>query len=178
MPTIQKVLGLGQNTDINNKLYVICRFRVNLVLKSIQTNHKGIGWEPMKDRSMGKRVALLARAKDVSQTELASRSEVSRVSLNRFFRGQSELRLSDFVQVLQELGIDFEVILKDRLDQAAGKTPEIDSPTLGGDMEVVLNNMTGLGRKSYLGHLVAHAELLDGEVPDEVFFRLQKEMNQ
>ena len=65
---------------------------------------------------LGRRVALLANQLKVKQTRIAADCEISRISVNRFFRGRSEIRASDLVNVLKILGIDLDEEIKRRLE--------------------------------------------------------------
>ncbi len=64
---------------------------------------------------IGPRVAKLASRMKVKQTRIAQDCEISRISVNRFFRGRSEIRASDLVNVLKVLGIDLESEIQKRL---------------------------------------------------------------
>ena len=57
---------------------------------------------------LGPLLSQLAKKMRVKQTDLAKKSKISRISVNRFFRGKSEIRASDLVTVLGHLGIDLE----------------------------------------------------------------------
>lgn len=67
----------------------------------------------MKD--IGPQVAQLANRMKVKQTRIAQDCEISRISVNRFFRGRSEIRASDLVNVLKVLGIDLQQEIDKRL---------------------------------------------------------------
>lgn len=133
----------------------------------------------MKDTgvAIGRKVSLLAKALDMSQTELASRSGVSRVSLNRFFRGQSELRLSDLVSVLEVLGVDLENIIQSKLSAVTGEKGTSLSG-IGSEIEFILQSMTPLGRRSYLGHLLAHATLMEPKPGNSLLERIEIAMDE
>lgn len=64
---------------------------------------------------LGPQVAQLANRMKVKQTRIAQDCEISRISVNRFFRGRSEIRASDLVNVLRVLGIDLEKEIANRL---------------------------------------------------------------
>lgn len=64
---------------------------------------------------IGPRVAELASRMKVKQTRIAHDCEISRISVNRFFRGRSEIRATDLVNVLKVLGIDLEQEISRRL---------------------------------------------------------------
>ena len=125
-------------------------------------------------KAFGRAISVLMKALDKNQTQVADAADLSRVSLNRFLRGQSELRLSDFVRMLQLLGIDVEKSVRERLEDVTGeKNGKLKG--VGPDMELVLNSMSRLGKQSYLGHLVAYAELLGPRIPAQTYKRLHAE---
>ena len=72
------------------------------------------------DDQIGRRVAQLATRMKVKQTRIAHDCEISRISVNRFFRGRSEIRATDLVNVLKVLGIDLETEIQKRLYPQAG----------------------------------------------------------
>ncbi len=67
------------------------------------------------EKQIGLRVAQLANRMKVKQTRIALDCEISRISVNRFFRGRSEIRASDLVNVLKVLGIDLQQEIEKRL---------------------------------------------------------------
>jgi predicted XRE-type DNA-binding protein len=67
------------------------------------------------EQQIGLRVAQLANRMKVKQTRIAQDCEISRISVNRFFRGRSEIRASDLVNVLKVLGIDLQQEIDRRL---------------------------------------------------------------
>lgn len=69
----------------------------------------------METNKLGQQVAQLATQLKVKQTRIAQDCEISRISVNRFFRGRSEIRASDLVNVLKVLGIDLEQEIERRL---------------------------------------------------------------
>lgn len=69
----------------------------------------------MEDSKLGPQVAQLANRLKVKQTRIAQDCEISRISVNRFFRGRSEIRASDLVNVLKVLGIDLQQEIERRL---------------------------------------------------------------
>lgn len=70
----------------------------------------------MDDNKFGQQVAQLANRMKVKQTRIAQDCEISRISVNRFFRGRSEIRATDLVNVLKVLGIDLEREIERRLE--------------------------------------------------------------
>ena len=69
----------------------------------------------MEEAKLGQQVALLANRMKVKQTRIAQDCEISRFSVNRFFRGRSEIRATDLVNVLKVLGIDLKEEIERRL---------------------------------------------------------------
>lgn len=69
----------------------------------------------MDETKLGLQVAQLANRLKVKQTRIAQDCEISRISVNRFFRGRSEIRATDLVNVLKVLGIDLQEEIERRL---------------------------------------------------------------
>lgn len=67
-----------------------------------------LGAQESAEEGLGRLLGRLAKKKKVKQTDLAHKTNISRISINRFFRGKSEVRASDLVQILLHLGIDLE----------------------------------------------------------------------
>jgi transcriptional regulator with XRE-family HTH domain len=107
-----------------------------------------------------------------SQSGLAQETGIARVSLNRYLRGQSELRLSDFLILLNSLGVDIEDALRRRHEESSGQL-STRRKDLGRDLESVLEAMPSAGKKSYLGQVVAYAELLRARVGRDCYKRLK-----
>ncbi len=74
-----------------------------------------LGRGKMDEAKLGQQVALLANRMKVKQTRIAQDCEISRISVNRFFRGRSEIRATDLVNVLKVLGIDLKEEIERRL---------------------------------------------------------------
>ncbi|MBX7230934.1 MAG: helix-turn-helix domain-containing protein [Bdellovibrionales bacterium] len=55
---------------------------------------------------LGQQLAVLANLNGVSQVDLAKQCQISRISINRFFRGKSELKANDLLRLLSALGIN------------------------------------------------------------------------
>jgi predicted XRE-type DNA-binding protein len=71
--------------------------------------------ETKEAKELGPKVAKLATKMKVKQTRIANACEISRISVNRFFRGRSEIRASDLVNVLKVLGIDLQAEIDRRM---------------------------------------------------------------
>ncbi len=66
-------------------------------------------------RRLGQQLSVLANLKGVSQVSLAKNCGISRISINRFFRGRSELKANDLLRLLTLLGIDIHREIEVRL---------------------------------------------------------------
>lgn len=64
---------------------------------------------------LGQQLSLLSNLRGISQVRLAKECGISRIALNRFFRGRSELKAGDLLRVLKVLGIDIQEILSGTL---------------------------------------------------------------
>lgn len=56
--------------------------------------------------NIGEILSAIAKYKGMSQQQIADECGVSRISINRFFRGHTEVKAGDFVDVCKVLGID------------------------------------------------------------------------
>lgn len=66
-------------------------------------------------RRLGQQLSVLATIKGVSQVDLARQCRISRISINRFFRGRSELKAGDLLRLLTILGIDIQSKIEQEL---------------------------------------------------------------
>lgn len=66
-------------------------------------------------RKLGQQLSILANLKGVSQVDLAKQCQISRISINRFFRGRSELKAGDLLRLLTILGIDIQSAIEREL---------------------------------------------------------------
>jgi transcriptional regulator with XRE-family HTH domain len=66
-------------------------------------------------RKLGQQLSILASLRGVSQVDLAKQCRISRISINRFFRGRSELKAGDLMRLLTILGIDIQSKIEQEL---------------------------------------------------------------
>jgi len=75
--------------------------------------------EKMPERNQKKIGPLLWQlcvARKITQTVIAERTGISRIAVNRFFRGKSDVRASDLAAILLEMRIPLETIIKAHLE--------------------------------------------------------------
>lgn len=99
--------------------------------------------QTQEDSDIGEKLATLAKSRGLSQGKLAEKIDVSRVSINRFFKGKSSIRTRDLVLLLKVLDIDLEQMIAQKLQS------EIDGDT---GQEEIYNDLI-----SILDHLDHHA---------------------
>lgn len=69
---------------------------------------------------LGKRLGVLAKAKELKQTDLAAKIGLSLSQVNRFFSGQTEIKGDKLVLLMAELGIDLNSQIDTKISQASG----------------------------------------------------------
>ncbi len=66
---------------------------------------------------VGSRLAVLSKSAGLTQDEIAKRCQISRITINRFFKGRTEIRSGDLVQLLSLFGIDVLALLDDKIER-------------------------------------------------------------
>ena len=69
--------------------------------------------EPQK--IIGPKVAVLAKTKGLTQSFIAQKCTVSRITIHRFFKGETDLKATDLACLLKLLGIDLQTQLESAL---------------------------------------------------------------
>ncbi len=110
----------------------------------------------MAELDLSKKVALLAKAKNITQKQIAEYCQISRITVHRFFTGKTEVRSSDFVKMLQLMGINVEKQIESSLSTGI---PEIQSGSSAAepvftDIAMVLNNLKTTVRKALLEQIL------------------------
>lgn len=105
----------------------------------------------LEDRQpLGEKLALLAHMRKISQGKLAERCKISRISVNRFFKGKSEIRAGDFVALLAELGIDLHAALDEKLQSHLNGEKDENGDPIYRDVAHVLEQLDVPVRKTLL----------------------------
>lgn len=66
---------------------------------------------------VGSRLAVLSKSAGLTQDEIAKRCQISRITINRFFKGRTEIRSGDLVQLLGLFGIDVLSLLEEKIER-------------------------------------------------------------
>lgn len=123
--------------------------------------------------SLGEKLSLLAHLKKKSQGSLAQKCSISRISVNRFFRGKSEIRASDFVQLLNELGVDVITLLDEKIQGTmAGATETAEEPIYK-DVAKLLGALEAPVRKTLIEQVLWWAKSMSMENSNTAVARLQ-----
>ena len=78
------------------------------------------------DSGLGRKLAILAKLKGLTQEQIARECAMSRISVNRFFRQHTEIRAGDLSLLLQTLGINLEQLVDKAIEnQMNGGSPVI-----------------------------------------------------
>lgn len=75
------------------------------------------GQENQKPLGLGQRLSVLAKLRGLTQEEIANKCDISRISVNRFFRERTEIRAKDFKSLLTTLGIDLDLIIEKAIER-------------------------------------------------------------
>jgi len=75
----------------------------------------------LESLDFAQKLSILAKSKGISQSDLAQQIDISRVSVNRFFKGKSSIRTRDLIQLLKVLDIDLEELIESKLESKLSK---------------------------------------------------------
>jgi len=68
-------------------------------------------------KNLGKKLAVLAKLKGLTQEQIAKSCSISRISVNRFFRSHTEIRAGDLNSLLSTLGINLEQLIDKAIER-------------------------------------------------------------
>ena len=125
-----------------------------------------------KNNTFGLQLALLLKSANISQTKLASMTNISRVSINRYLKGQTDIRASDVIKMLAATGIDLEEIVYNHLRKTSHAPQTSEDMAIGQDIENLFRGLEHYERKTYVSYLLNHAKILNPEIPRDVLRRL------
>lgn len=126
---------------------------------------------------LGERLSVLANLMKLSQGKLAQTCKISRISVNRFFKGHSEIRASDFVSMLEQLGIDIESLIEQRI-QVCLRDHDKDQPPLYKDVALVWSDLDNQAQKSLLEQMIWLGQTSRSRHSQHATLRLQSYLSQ
>lgn len=127
-------------------------------------------------KSLGEKLAMLAKSTGKSQTNISESLAMPASQLNRFFRGHSDLSSSNMTAVLKELGIDLEEIVSKKISYHTGHE-ESAGRNLSSSVDFLLNSLDDLGKQTILSQLLWAAKLSKAKFPTDVEKRIKKEIS-
>jgi transcriptional regulator with XRE-family HTH domain len=102
----------------------------------------------LPDSGLGRKLAILAKLKGMTQEQIARECAMSRISVNRFFRQHTEIRAGDLSLLLQTLGINLEQLIDKAIEhQMNGSNTIVESAAVyrgGACPEMIMSLPMGL----------------------------------
>ena len=90
----------------------------------------------MEKIKIGPQLAMLSKAQNQTQTHLAKTCHISRVALNRFFQGKSELKAQDLANLLNCHGLDLGQLIQTQLEKTISNE-KIQKDPIYSDIEFI-----------------------------------------
>ena len=84
----------------------------------------------INDAGLGKKLAVLAKLRGMTQEQIAKECKISRISVNRFFRQHTEIRAGDLAQLLQTLGINLDSLVDRAIERQMNGSAAVESPVV------------------------------------------------
>jgi transcriptional regulator with XRE-family HTH domain len=78
------------------------------------------GFVDTHEITLGKKLAVLAKLKGLTQEQIARSCTMSRISVNRFFRSHTEIRAGDLGTLLKLLGINLNQLIDVAIEEQMG----------------------------------------------------------
>lgn len=125
---------------------------------------------------IGEKIATLAKTKGLSQGRLAEKIDVSRVSINRFFKGKSSIRTKDLVQLLKVLDIDLEDLIEQKLEDEF--TPMTRENEIYEDLKSIMDHLDTKARSSVIEQVVWWGRCVINDQTRKATDRLQTSLSQ
>lgn len=81
-----------------------------------------------KLHTITQRIATLAKRNKITQTDLAKKCDLSRITICRYLGTKTDIRSEDFIKLLKTFDIDVEQLLEEKLNNIADETKNQTSP--------------------------------------------------
>ncbi|MCB0407615.1 MAG: helix-turn-helix domain-containing protein [Bdellovibrionales bacterium] len=125
---------------------------------------------------IGEKLATLAKSKGYSQGRLAEEIDISRVSINRFFKGKSSIRTRDLIQLLKVLDIDLEDLIAQKV--ASMGVPSEDENGFYQDVIAVIERLDPKAKSNLIEQVVWWGKCVLNDQAREASYRLQTSLHQ
>ena len=103
-------------------------------------------------KHLGYKVSLLAKSRGMTQAEIAEHCGVSRITVQRFFSGKTEIRSGDLNKILKLLNINLDTDL-DRLLKIKSLGLKDQIYNINSDINIILNALDPQIKKTLLNNL-------------------------
>ena len=110
-------------------------------------------------------------ARGMQIKEAAELAGLSRPRISKFLNGAHELRGDNLVALLNAVGIDLEAIIQQEISQTV--LGEIETKSLGTDLELILDSLPPLEQKTLLNTLIRKANMNYVEGIDDAIHRVE-----
>ena len=131
----------------------------------------------MGAKPLNEKLLILAKAKDLTQSRIASEVGMQPSHINRYFNGASDITSGHFVDILRVLGIDVEKQTSEQLKVLAGLSDHNVSDLNSGIL-FLFNTLDEIGKQTMLKHLYWVAEKTSKKkIPEQVTYIIQKEVS-
>lgn len=131
----------------------------------------------MAKKPLNEKLLILAKAKDLTQTEIAGEVGMQLSHINRYFNGASDITSIHFVDILKVLGIDVDKLASEEIKNIAGIN-DGDVKDINASVLYLFNSLDEIGRQTMLKHLFWVAEKTSKKkIPDHVSTLVQKELS-
>ncbi|NQZ01435.1 MAG: helix-turn-helix transcriptional regulator [Bdellovibrionales bacterium] len=152
---------------------------LNLGINTIDAERANESAQP--ELPLAEKLAILAKAKGYSQSELAGQIDISRVSINRFFKGRSSIRTKDLVQLLKVLDIDLEEVVNQKLENAvrpgAAKSASRGLDPVYEDLISVIEHLDSKAKKNVFEQVIWWGRCVLNEPARKASDRLYTQLN-
>jgi transcriptional regulator with XRE-family HTH domain len=112
--------------------------------------------------SLGKKLAVLAKLKGLTQEQIAKSCQMSRISVNRFFRSHTEIRAGDLGSLLGTLGINLESLIDRAIEKQMNGGGQTAEDPIYYDVATIMQGLDELTRKTLLDQIKFWSHSLKG----------------
>ncbi len=103
-------------------------------------------------RTFGEKLAMLAKAQNKTQTEIANRIGLTPAQVNRLFNGHADMSSQNLLLILNDLGLNMDELVSSRTRKHA-EIEESKVETVYDCLNYMFKSIDDLGRQTYLKQL-------------------------
>ena len=122
---------------------------------------------------INKQLGLLLRAQNFSQGEIAKRSKLSRVTINRFLAGKSQLKANDLITVMKNVGLDIDQFIQNKIESLTEDHNKSSRSQLTSDVGEILNSLDSTIKKTLVEQIAWWGKTIKGKDTKLVLKRLE-----